>query len=699
MARKDKKRAEEEAEELKEEAAPKTSREGPAKPKAVEEEKEAKPVTGEIVLKDGNKEGLSAQINIIENVKVEQEHDMSVKAFDFGGNLQIKNPSTVDRLWDIHVTMKNVEKTNLEAGEIFVRELGTEEENNADSREFALSGKAESRLLAKEFVSTLPEAYEKWNISELEKELLKGKSKKEGEEVQPPKPEEGGKEKLPLESFGIAIKKVNKMQFLIAVRSVFEKPIKEVKIVKNISSAFQNLNVVDTSSGETKLEKEQLTWTIEELAPETTAFVKVAAEIQVETKDPVKTGTIEITYKAASSFTGELSVDKFDAYTRNKFDLDLIEKDDKPGAWDCGLLFDNLSEFAVEVYKTDLHTDKAPDKQLLTIPEDAPVALPAGAQWKAPTFELESDETPAIRRKIEFRVAHALNTEVSGTIAVGDVDLVLASIFGELSYALPEEEKKAAEEKAAEEAGKKIIYVPTFKESEVNAILKVSNDGSAPLNEVTVTQTKFTDQFQPPKAEEIKLLWDGKEVPLKPEQIIVEKNTFKVALKDLKDTDTGMFKADSTLEYQYPVHVSNPTKDAKFDSDVLITANTYPLSEELEYRPEAAETPVIEAIHVRRKYRVGKDISHIGKLGEYKIVLSVENIGNMPLQKMVLMDKIPDNFTPSEFSLEPTKVTDEKGFDIVKWDLDDIPAEKKLEVSYKIKGKGEYSPSDAQVSY
>ncbi|TFG09468.1 MAG: hypothetical protein EU535_09065 [Promethearchaeota archaeon] len=288
-----------------------------------------------------------------------------------------------------------------------------------------------------------------------------------------------------------------------------------------------------------------------------------------------------------------------------------------------------------------------------------------------------------------------MSTEVSGTIAIGEVELVLSSIIGEIDYLIPEE---AAEElmEEAEEGVKKVIKVPTYKESAIDAVLKVTNDGSAPLNEMRWRQQYFTDEFQPPTAEEIKCIWDGEEIPLTEDMVTFEDNVLTISFKDLKDTDWGMFEADSTMEFQYPVHVINPGEDARFESQVIINANTYPRSQELEYIPEMPDTPVIVAVHIRRKYRIGKDIIPAGAMGEYEIILTVINLGNMPLKKVHVDDKIPDEFERSNFSLEPEEIQDLEGDDIIEWEIDNLEPEEKLEITYMVKGTGDYNAADLQ---
>ncbi|MHA1336926.1 MAG: hypothetical protein ACTSPW_14515 [Promethearchaeota archaeon] len=654
---------------------------------------------GQVILKEGSEEGLSAQINVIEQVNIEQDHDLNVKTINFDGKLEIRNPSTLDRIWDIKVKFADVSKTNLESDEIYIRELGTDEENNVDSREFAIEGEAENLLLVKEFVSTLPEAYENWNISDLEKEMLKEKTETLEGNIEEDENESDSEtiteEELPIESFGISINKVNNVMMLIAVHNLFDKPVKELKIIKNIPTEFENVAIMDSSIGNAEQSGDQIIWTIDELEPNITQYLKISAEIQVSTKDPVKTGIIEVTYKSESSFTGGLEVESFEASTRSRFTIDEIERDEAPGVWDCKLVFENPSEFVIELYNSDVHTFSDPDKNLVVITEDNPIILPAKAEWHSPSFEIESEDYPQIRKEIFFRVQHETNVEVNGTIAIEEIELVLASIVGELVYNIPEE----MEELISTGEEENIFNVPTYKESYINANLKITNDGSAPLNEVSWTQRYFNDEFQPPTAEEIKCLWNGQEITIDPEQISYEEGEFKIEFRDLKDSEGGMFNANDTLEFEYPIHIIKPSRDAKFDSDIIIRANTYPKSQELEYIVEPEQTPVIQAVHIRRKYRVGKEIIPTETLGEYQIVLHVINLGDMPLKNLIVMDKVPDSFERSEFSMEPEEIQDEKGEDIIKWEIEELEPNGEIQISYKIIGSGEYKPSEAQMSY
>jgi hypothetical protein len=159
-----------------------------------------------------------------------------------------------------------------------------------------------------------------------------------------------------------------------------------------------------------------------------------------------------------------------------------------------------------------------------------------------------------------------------------------------------------------------------------------------------------------------------------------------------------MFEPESTIEVIFPIHAESPPKEAEFETDVVYNANTYPIGQELEYLPRPEEIPRLVVVHIRRKYRLVKEIVPIGELGNYQIILRYENLGDEPLKDFVLIDKVPDNFEYSDFSIEP-EITDEVGTDTLKWNIELLEESEKLEISYNIKGSGEYHPSDAQLTF
>jgi hypothetical protein len=654
---------------------------------------------GAIYLKDGNRSGLLALVKIIEEVKATQNHEAELESLGFKGKLNIENPSKKDRLWDIDISLENIKGTNLKSKDIKIQELGTSDDDNIESKDFKITGEAKNLLIVKEFINTLANAGDILNIKDIEAELsnLKDQTAKpsdlkedeEEEEEEEEEEDDGGSEAESLEAFGISIDVETTVTFAIAMRNEFEKQIKNVRLVKDIPGDFSRPTVQDATLGRASVEGNKLVWTIDVLEPETTVICKFTSDVLVSSIKPRKTGTIKVTYEALSSYSEGLGIEKFDAYTSNKFYVDTIERDEEPGVWDCKLVFENTSEFIVQLFNADVYDPEDEKTKFVDIdPNDVPV-LPAGAQWHSTKWKYESDDYPSFRKLLEFRVMPDFQTKVNGSVAISDVQLSIASMVGEVQYTL--RESGEATEREIEEMA---IQVPTFKETDVFAIHKLENNGSAPLNEISIQQQFFNDEFQPPEANEIKLILNGSEVDLDSSAVSVDNNAFKIELKDLKETSSGMFEPESTMEVQYPVHCMNPARDAKFESEVIYLANTYPLSNELEVRPAV---PIINALHLRRKMRIGKEVIAIGELGNYRIVLILENIGDMVLSNLTLMDKVPDNFEYGDYSMTP-EITDEVGSDTLKWTIETLEEAEKLEISYEIHGKGEYSPSEAQLA-
>ena len=85
------------------------------------------------------------------------------------------------------------------------------------------------------------------------------------------------------------------------------------------------------------------------------------------------------------------------------------------------------------------------------------------------------------------------------------------------------------------------------------------------------------------------------------------------------------------------------------------------------------------------------------ELGVYIITLAIENIGDQMLENLSLMDKVPDNFEYGNASTDP-EITSEVGFDALKWPIAKLEEAERLEITYEIRGKGDYKPSDAQLA-
>ena len=292
-------------------------------------------------------------------------------------------------------------------------------------------------------------------------------------------------------------------------------------------------------------------------------------------------------------------------------------------------------------------------------------------------------------------------------VTVEAVSLVLASITGTVQYEQVEEK----EEYLGTEYEENVVPIPSYVNTDILTTLTLINNGSAPLNEVTFEINDFSEIFQKPEAEEIHLFRNEEEINLEALEVIFSEergDQQKVRIIDLKDAPHGQLMPGSSVELKYPLHVMKPPKDSSLEQEVVFRANTHPLSQELEFIPE--EIPTIKVVHIRRKYRKGKEIIPIGDLGHYEIYVRFKNVGDSTLRNVEIVDKTLEDFTYENFSREPEnikkqrfpfleklfKAEQEEGFFL--WVFDAIEPGEEIEITYEVQGEGEYNPKEAQLT-
>ena len=606
---------------------------------------------GQVVLKDGNEEGLLLPLILEEQVKSHVTHaGEKVEEETISGVFKVKNPSKRDRLWDIDVTLKNIESTSLEGAEFSFKELDPEKEQ---VKEYTIkTEKIQKHLEVTEFVSALND----------------------------PK----------TESYALKVGEDNKIYFKITVKNVSEAKLTELQVKKVISEGFSKVEVSGVSAGDTKQEEGNLVWSIKELDTKAEATAEVRMVAKIPDKDTkFKSGAINASYKAPTSISG-VDIDKADAYSNNRFFIEHGELEDKPDTFDCQLVFQNKSEFMIQLVNADVYDPKDEKNKFVDIDPTEVPPMPGGSEWVSKKWQYTTPEPntePQFRKMCEFFVVAEHLVSTKGIIDIDEVALAVASIEGELAY--------------------DIKQLPSFRETTFHVTHKVTNSGGDVLNEV-LFQEVFQKYFTPPKKDEIivKLAREGKEdqievgsdaISLEPDnQEPDHDHTLKVAFKDLiKNEAVGGFKPGDVMIVTYPIGSMKPSADVVFKSDVLYQANTLPAGKPLEVRPEVIEIPVA---HIRRKFRKGKEIKALAGEGVYEITLFVENTGEYNLENMSVIDKVPDAFQYTDFKPKEPEIVDLEGENVLSWKIEVLEPGKEWSVSYKITGQGEYAASDAQFS-
>jgi hypothetical protein len=239
----------------------------------------------------------------------------------------------------------------------------------------------------------------------------------------------------------------------------------------------------------------------------------------------------------------------------------------------------------------------------------------------------------------------------------------------------------------------------------VNSII---NKGDAEINELSIKDF-IPEDFKPPSLDAIKLLLDT-------QPLDKEKQKIDLSIKREPDTDNptelhhlsidfqhlrdniGTIKKDSKLEIQYTLIAIKPPPKKVYEFPISATINSFPAGSPLTINPSMIENSQIKVTHRRRKLTVGKSVQPGSAPGEYEVFMVFSNRGNTTLENVLISDLIPTNF--NLLTSEPKATTKEiETKTLLEWNFDLIEPGKKIEISYKIKGSGEYKTSDAEIFY
>ncbi len=639
------------------------------KPKEYEEKFESEEV--KVYAED---ECLKYIIEISEEVNLSQDHNTKIDSFEFNGNIKVKNPSDKNRLWDIEVLLNKIEATDLESDKITIKELGVDDDNNEYLQQFKLETEApKNQLLIKEYINSSLNANKILNLKDVARDLNELRQEKVAIE---------NRENL-LESFGIAIDQDNTIFFAIVIKNISDTPIKAINITKQFPELFSNISIISNSAGKVNLnDNDEIIWKVEELNPDLSEMIKISANILVESIDGRETGPINANYLSDISFTGDLNIKDHSAYTHNSHYIDIVERDEAPENWVCQFTFNNPTEFCIELLDIDIHAPEEPENKFIAIDSTYTPKLGGNGQWTSEPWEYEFSDYPSFRKNVEFRVLPEVKTIVSGNLMISDVQLFVSSITGDVVYSREEE---------ITERITKDIRVPTYKRGEVYCSLKIENNGSAPINEIGIIQQFFTNEFRTPETNDIAFKVNDKLVEFfDAVEISIKNNTLSIQINDLRNTDIGLFNPGDILFVNYPIQIINPSQKARFESDVIYTANTYPEIIPLEVRPEV---PIIEAIHIRRKIRLSKEIIPLSAFGNYEIILTAQNNSTIILEELELVDIIPEYFKFEKSTQEPLSM-EQNGETIIKWEIEELKEEEMIEITYEVSGSGEYAPKE-----
>ncbi|NVM53954.1 MAG: hypothetical protein HWN66_09665 [Candidatus Helarchaeota archaeon] len=597
-------------------------------------------------------EGVASKflVQLTENADFKLDHDQKIQDATVTGKILLKNSGKNDRIWDINLNLdkSKIRTTSLKQNHFHINELSP---GKTWEQDYTVRNPKKVPILFKESIDTFLENSE--------------------------------------EIHTLIPKQETVLEFNFFLENQENHEITNLKLEKEFPEAFTSLKLIDEIPSKTELEFEDqiLTWKVLSLEPEQAINLKIQGKISPPSIDNIKTGPIRISFTNSNDLYSTLMFEDVSSISKNMYYIEKDEKVQFPNNWNCRFIFENKSEFPIllenaEIFSGDISSDK---KEIVfrTINE---IIYPADDEWRSQEWTVIDEDVPTFGKNMKFKIVPSTTKSLIVNISIDEVELPLLWAEVRKTYSVPE--------------------IASYVDTSVEVKTSIINQGDAEINELTIKDF-IPENFIPPSLDDIKFLLNGKVLDKSKQKIELyfnrepdtddssEPHQLHIQLVNLQDS-IGAIKKKSKLELQYALKAIKPPPDKVYTFPITVTANTQSEGPSLEITPDMVENSEIKVTHRRRKLTVGKSVFPGDATGEYEILMVFKNRGNTPIENAVISDLVPTNF--KLLTSEPkASISEIETKTLLEWKFDVIEPGKKLEITYKIKGTGEYKTSDAEI--
>lgn len=597
-------------------------------------------------------EGLESNFIIqqIEQAEFKLDHDGKIKKSKITGKLTLQNAGSQDRIWDINLELEKIKNTSIKEKSIHINEI-----NPGDTwdQKYEVKKVQKSPINFKETIDTFISNSEEIHTLIPYQETV--------------------------------------VEFTFSLENPASEDIMNLKMEKEIPKPFSDLRVVDEipSKTELKFEDQTLIWNILTLKANQTLILKIRGKILPDNLKNIKTAPIKISFTKDADLYSDITFEDVSSISKNMYYIEKDEQEQQPNNWSCRFIFENKSEFPFLLESAEIFSGEISSSQkevvLRAIDE---VIQPSDEEWRSQDWYVVSEEVPTFGKAVKFKIIPSTTKSLTVNLEIEEIELPI--LWAEVKKTYSQSE------------------VASYVESSLEVTTSISNQGDAEINELSIKDF-IPENFIPPALNDLKFFLDGKPITKekhKLEPILVrvpdsgdpaEPHQLHIQLRNLNE-NLGPIKKGSNLGLKYPIKAIKPPPGKEYNFPISVAANTVPAGPSLEINPDMVENSEIKVTHRRRKLTVGKSVFPGDAPGEYDILILFKNRGNIPIENAVITDLVPTNFKLLESNPDAsTSEIDEKT--LVEWKFDVIEAGKKLEISYKLKGTGDYKGSDAEIFY
>ncbi len=477
--------------------------------------------------------------------------------------------------------------------------------------------------------------------------------------------------------------KTNPVKITITLKNESEGKMDEIVLNKTIPKDITDISLDSVSVGEADYDDgtRQIVWKGFEIYPHEEATLVIKGNASVESTDVTNAGEIVVTYRVEEIQRSSLDPD-MTALTEFLTGVDTAET--RPNHWECTLECSNESDLIVRIDKAEVYL--APEEggeKVKKIDETPRVELKPGEEWST-SFEVDSKSPPKVTQEVIYTPVRTVTKRVIGRVEKTPQSVPVYKITYTKEFDPPE--------------------VSSFDKTPVEVNIEVKNAGTARLNDITVVDN-LPDDVMPPKREHITIWVAGQEytgeyeLTIEPDDQNPETpHTLTFKLKDLKNS-VGELEPGQSIKINYAIMAWRSRPEKEYPSPIACSANIYPAGLDTEAAsPEDGHK--IGIIYKKRRIIAKKAINRGNNPGEYVVMLSVENRGEVTVENIMVSDWIPQGFEfvscdPADEAPRLDPVDD--GTNMV-WTWPRMNPDDKKKLNVTVKGEGEYERREPEVT-
>ena len=438
------------------------------------------------------------------------------------------------------------------------------------------------------------------------------------------------------------------------------------------------------NTGTATVEGNELTWNVGDLAAGEKQVLSIEGTIVVSGTKAIDAGVASATYSSESTLSN-LNFRELDAFCRG-FSYMRVREDERPDNWLCRTTFENRSSFAVDLVKLQVRM-KGSEDLLFDIGDVRQDVKPHG-KWESDERSVMALSKPDFTTNLAYTILPRASRSTEGSISLQSKKFEVVEADLTKSYSS--------------------TGLRSFRKQSVNSTLTLTNNGSADINLMRITDD-IPGLFEAPDVSKISIKVNGKEIDT--EQIKAEINSGITLEKNNRSPDGDGFTLTITVGARGPVGLK-PGKNMSIEYELVAPGPTEheglivsaPARTEFSaerYGPvctrDATDAPSVKIIHNRRKFGAGKMTQKIGGKGRHEVLIMFNNEGDTGLKDVTLKDVIPENFEIKDWLIrgngekrEDCEMTSEQGDDgtHLAWNIPLVGKDEEIMISFEITGPG-----------